>query len=262
MNPAIRLALHAEWTKLRTIAGGYRLLAATVALTIGLSAAVSAGVSCSSSACNQDAAKTSLTGVYLGQLITAVLAVTVVGNEYSTGMIGTTFTAMPRRWIVLAAKAILVGGAALAAGLLGVLGSVLAGRLILPGNGFTLAHGYHALSLLDATTLRAAGGSVLYIGLIALLAVGMAALVRDSAAGIGALFALLFLFPIAAAAASDEHVRRHLEQISPMQAGLGIQTTVNLHGLVISPWAGLGVLGLWAVGALVLGGLSWQLHDA
>lgn len=258
----MRPALHAEWTKLRTVAGSYWLLFAAIALTIGLSAAVSAGVSCSSATCNQDAVKTSLTGVYLGQLVVALLAVTVVGNEYSTGMIGTTFAAMPRRWIVLLAKATLVGGGALVSGLVGVLGSVLVGRFILPGNGFTEAHGYRALSLLDRTTLRAAGGSVLYLTLIALLSVGVAALVRDSAAGIGLVFALLFLFPLVANAVGDEHLHRHLEQISPMDAGLAIQATMNLHGLVISPWAGLGVLALWAVGALAVGGLSLQLRDA
>lgn len=258
----MKTALHAEWTKLRTVGGTLWLLFGAIALTIGLSAAVSAGVSCSSSACNQDAAKTSLTGVYLGQLIVAILAVTVVGNEYSTGMIRSTFAAMPRRWIVLAAKAILVGGGALVSGLGGVLGSVLVGRFILPGKGFTAAHGYRSLSLLDGTTLRAACGSVLYLGLIALLSVGIAALVRDSAAAIGLVFALLFLFPIVANSVGDEHLHRHLEQISPMDAGLAIQATINLHGMVISPWAGLGVLALWAVGALLLGGLSLQLRDA
>lgn len=258
----MKLALHAEWIKLRTVGDTFWLLVATVALTIGLSAAVSAGVSCSSSTCNQDAAKTSLTGVYLGQLIVAILAVTVVGNEYATGMIRTTLVAMPRRWIVLAAKAILVGAGGLLSGVLGVLGSVLVSRFILPAKGFTAAHGYRALSFLDGATLRAAGGSVLYLTLIALLSVGVAALVRDSAAGIGLVFALLFLFPLAAAAVGDEHVHRYLEQISPMDAGLAIQATINLHGLVISPWAGLGVLALWAIGALLLGGLNLQLRDA
>ncbi len=258
----MKTALHAEWTKLRTVGGTLWLLFGAIALTVGLSALASAGVSCSSAACGQDAVKISLTGVYLGQLVIAILAVTVVGNEYSTGMIRTTFAAMPRRWVVIANKALLVGGGALVAGAVGVLGSVLAGRFILPGKGFTLAHGYHPLSLFDASTLRAVAGSALYLALIALLSVGVAALVRDSAAAIGTVFALLFLFPIVTSAVGDEHLHRHLEQISPMGAGLAIQATINVHGLVISPWAGLGVLALWAIGALLVGGLSLQLRDA
>jgi ABC-2 type transport system permease protein len=118
------------------------------------------------------------------------------------------------------------------------------------------------LSLLDGPTLRAAGGTVLYLALIGLLAVGIAAVTRDSAAAIGLVFALLFLFPLVAAAVNDEHLQRHLQQIAPMSAGLAIQATTNLHSMVISPWAGLGVMALWAVGALLFGGLSLHLRDA
>jgi ABC-2 type transport system permease protein len=258
----MKLALHAEWTKLRTAGGTFWFLLATVVLTVGLSAAAAAGVSCSSSACDQDAVKTSLTGVYLGQLVIAILAVTAVGSEYGSGMIRTTFAAMPRRSLVLAAKSLLVCCGTLVAGLVGVLGSVAAGRFILPGKGFTAAHGYSPLSLFDGATLRAAGGTVLYLALIGLLAVGVAAITRDSAAAIGLVFALLFLFPIVAAGVGDGHLQRHLEQISPMNAGLAIQATTSLHSLVISPWAGLGVLALWSFGALLLGGLTLQVRDA
>jgi ABC-2 type transport system permease protein len=43
---------------------------------------------------------------------------------------------------------------------------------------------------------------------------------------------------------------------------LAIQATTNLDGLPISPWAGLGVLGLWAAAALVVGGTALELRDA
>ena len=76
---------------------------------------------------------------------------------------------------------------------------MLAGRLLLPGNGFTTAHGYPLLSLGDGPTLRAAAGSVLYLALIALLSLGIATPVRDSAAAIGVVLGLLYLFPIISA---------------------------------------------------------------
>ena len=57
-----------------------------------------------------------------------------ISGEYSTGMIRMTLTAMPRRITVLMAKAVVLAALVLAAGL-GVLGSVLAGRLLLPGHG-------------------------------------------------------------------------------------------------------------------------------
>ena len=167
-------ALHAEWTKLRTLPGTGWLLLAAAALTIAVSAAADAASTCASAGCQADPAKLSLTGVQVGQAIVAIIAVLAISGEYSSGMIRVTLTAMPRRWSVLAAKASLVGGLALAAGTLAVLGSVLAGRLILPGRGFTRADGYPPLSLADGPDLRAACGSVLYLALIALLALGVA----------------------------------------------------------------------------------------
>jgi len=143
-----------------------------------------------------------------------------------------------------------------------VLGSLLAGRLILPGHGFTAAHGFAPLSPADGPVLRAAAGSVLYLALIALLGLGVATAVRESAVAIGVVLGLLYLFPIAAAVVSDPHVRRHLQQIAPMTAGLGIQATTGLRSLPLSPWAGLGVLAAWAAGALLTGGLLLRLRDA
>ena len=81
-------ALHAEWTKLRTLPGTGWLLLGVVAVTVIVSATVSAAVSCSSAAaCHVDVTKLSLTGTYLGQAVVAILAVLAVGGEYGTGMI-------------------------------------------------------------------------------------------------------------------------------------------------------------------------------
>ena len=108
--------------------------------------------------------------MYLGQAVVAALAVLVVGSEYSTGTIHTTLAAVPRRCTMLAAKAAVLLAVVLPAAAVGVLCSLLAGRLILPGSGFTPAHGYAPLSLADGSTLRAVAGSVIYLALVALLA--------------------------------------------------------------------------------------------
>ena len=184
----------------------------------------------------------------------AVLAVLVLSGEYGTGMIRVTFAARPQRITVLAAKAAVVTGLVLAAGSLAVLGSVLAGRLILPGHGFTAARGFPPLSLADGPVARAAAGSVLYLALIALLSLGVAAIVRDAAAAIGLVLGLLYLFPVVAQVLGPQWYR-HMEQIGPMSAGLAIQATTGLRSLPISPWAGLGVLAAWAAAALLAGGL-------
>jgi ABC-2 type transport system permease protein len=258
----LRDTLHAEWTKLRTAPGTAGLLAAAVALTIAVSAAAAVATRCPAAGCGQDPAKVSLTGVYLGQVAVAIVAVQAIGGEYSSGMIRTTLAAMPRRTTVLAAKAVLVTGLTLAAGILAIAGSLLAGRLILPGHGFTAAHGFAPLSLADGPVLRAAAGSVLYLALIALLSLGAATAVRDSAVAIGLVLGVLYLFPIVAAVVSNSHVQRHLQQMAPMTAGLDIQATTGLRSLPLSPWAGLGVLAAWAAAALLAGGLVLRLRDA
>jgi ABC-2 type transport system permease protein len=254
--------LHAEWTKFRTVADTGWLLVAVIALTVALSAAAASTVKCPAADCGQDPAKISLTGVEFGQAVVAILAVLAISSEYSTGMIRTSLAAMPRRTTLLAAKAAVLTGLVLAAGTIAVLGSVLAGRLLTPGNGFTRAHGFAVLSLASGPVLRAAAGSVLYLALIGLLSLGAAAAVRDSAVAVGVVLALLYLFPVIAHMATNPAWYRHLQQVGPMTAGLAIQATTGLRGLPISPWAGLGVLAAWAAGAMLAGGLLLRLRDA
>jgi ABC-2 type transport system permease protein len=258
----MREALHAEWTKLRTAPGTIWLLLAVIATTVAVSTLAATAVTCPTAGCAVDPAKLSLTGIQLGQALVAILAVLTISGEYTTGMIGTTLAAMPRRPTVLAAKAAILTGLVLAAGTIAVLASVLAGQLILPGNGFTPAHGYPTLSLGDGAVLRATAGSVIYLALIALLSLGAATAVRDSATAVGVVLGLLYLFPMIAQTVSDPHWRRHLQQIGPMTAGLAIQATTNLHSLPIGPWTGLGVLAAWATAALLTGGLLLRFRDA
>jgi ABC-2 type transport system permease protein len=119
-----------------------------------------------------------------------------------------------------------------------------------------------ALDLVVGPTLRATGGSILYLILIALLSLGIAAIVRDSATSIGVILGLLYLLPILSQVIGNPHGQRLLQQIAPMSAGLAIQATTNLHSLPLSPWAGLGVTAGWAAAALVAGGLLLRVRDA
>src|SRR3954464_4143620 len=58
----------------------------------------------------------SLGGAILAQLLLGALGVLIVTGEYGTGMIRSTLAAVPRRRIVLTAKAAVCGGAALTVG--------------------------------------------------------------------------------------------------------------------------------------------------
>jgi hypothetical protein len=127
-------------------------------------------------------------------------------------------------------------------------------------SGFTPAHGY--ASLTAGADIRAAAGAVLYLTLIALLSLGVTAAVRDSAAAIGLVLGLLYLFPIVASLVSDATLARRLQQIGPLSAGLDAQATIGVKSLPLTPWQGLGVVALWTVGALLLGALVLRSRDA
>ncbi|WP_441247017.1 ABC transporter permease [Kitasatospora sp. McL0602] len=258
----LRRACRAEWTKLRTEAGHGWLLLGLVLVTVAIGAAVSASVRCPAVGCGQDQVRLSLAGVMVSQTLVAITAVLLVGNEYGSGLIRTTLASVPRRGTVLAAKATVLSGTVLVVGGVAVLAAVLVGRLVLPGSGHTSVHGYAPLSLADGPTLRAAAGSVLYLVLVALLALGVAVAVRDAAVAVGVVLALLHLFPLLSHIVTDPHLQRLLARIGPMPAGLAIQATTNLRHLPISPWAGMGVLSLWAVTMLLVGGTVLRLRDA
>jgi ABC-2 type transport system permease protein len=243
----MRSALHAEWTKLRTSPGTIGLLLAVVLATVGLSITAAAATTCASRDCGQDLTKLSLTGVQLGQAVVAILAVLAIGNEYSTGMIRVTLTALPRRTAVLAAKAVIVTGVVTAAAVPAVLGSLAAGRFLLPA---------HEL------VLRPAVGSVLYLVLVGLLSFGTATAVRNPTAAIGIVLGLIYVFPIVTQVVTDPGWQKHLQQAGPTSAGLAVQATVDVDALPIGPWKGLSVLALWALAALLAGGLLFERRDA
>lgn len=250
-------ALRSEWTKLRTSPGTAAMLVGIVALTVGLSAASAATAGCpAGDGCVIDPARTGLAGVELGQAVAVALGVLLLGGEYGSGMIAASLSATPRRTSLLLAKAANLIALVAVSGALGVLGSYVTSRLLLPGRG------YHLGALTEPAVLRAVGGSLLYLILVALLGLGLAAMVREPAAAIGIALSLLYVFPLVTAVVTEKHWKRHLEQIQPMGAGLNIQATVNLHDLTLSPWAGLGVLAAWALGALFVGWLLLIGRDA
>ncbi|MGH8776062.1 MAG: ABC transporter permease [Jiangellaceae bacterium] len=265
MRHDIRRALHAEWTKLRTVPSTPWLLLAIVAFTVIVSAGAVGSVSTSHcpspTECFEDTTKLSLTGVWLGQAAVAVLAILSMTSEYGTRMIQTTLAVTPRRVTVLLTKATVVTAIVLAAATVGVLGSLIAGRIILPGNGFTAANGYPPLSLADGPTLRAVAGTVLYVGIIALLSLSVGTIVRDTAGAITAVLSLLYIAPLIATLVSDPQWSERLQTFTPSTAGLAIQATTDLDRIPIGPWAGLGVLAAYAIAAMLAGVLLFKTRD-
>jgi ABC-2 type transport system permease protein len=236
----MRQELRAEWTKLTTLRSTAWLLLAAVAVTIGGSAAATG--SCTSASCGR--VGLSLMGVQAGQAVVALLAVLTVSNEYGTGMIHTTFTAMPRRTTVFTAKATVVTALTLAAALVAVPTALLVGRLILPGHD---------------PALRAISGAILYLALIALISLGIATAIRDTAVSIGVVYAILYVLPTLSFMVSRPSWQRFLWRICPLNAGLAVQSNTKLP---LSPSAGVGVLLLWTTAALLTATLLLKTRDA
>ncbi|HKD96036.1 MAG TPA: ABC transporter permease subunit [Micromonosporaceae bacterium] len=261
----MRRTVHAEWTKLRTVPSTGWLLAGTVVATVGTAAVIAAGVHLppcrAGTPCPADTTRLSLAGVRAGQVAVAVLAVLAVTGEYATGLVHVTLAATPRRYRALAAKVVAVAAAAAATGTVAVVGSVLVAARIFAARGYSPSGGY-PLALTDPATARASLGTVCYLGLIAVLSAGVAVVVRDGAAALIAVLALLFAFPMATALVSDPAWQRRLHQWSPMDAGLAIQATRDTAHLPVAPWTGLGVALAWAAGATILGAVIFRHRDA
>ena len=193
----------------------------------------------------------SLSGVYIGQLAAVLIAVLAVSAEYDGMLIRTTLAADPRRGTVLAAKAVVVTALVLGAGGVAVAGSLLAGRGILPAPAGGL-------------TVRAAAGTVLYLGLVALLGVGIAAVVRQTAAAVTTATAVLYLpLLVTLIVPMSEQTQQRVQRLAPMTAGLAVQASPEPGRRVpIGPWAGLGVLAGYAAAGTALAYLSIRVRDA
>lgn len=109
-----------EWTKLRSVRSNYWTLLIAAVVTLGVTAIVAQSIA-SAPAPPPGGPMNPLTSSFLGYGEYTVLPVTVLSvltftSEYASGLIRTTFTAVPKRGTVLAAKAAVTGAAALTAG--------------------------------------------------------------------------------------------------------------------------------------------------
>ena len=128
-------------------------------------------------------------GLVPGQLLLGVLGVLAITTEFSSGMIRATFAAAPRRPLVLAAKAAVLGAVTLAAGEISAFAAFYAGQAMLK------APAPHA-TLGQPGVLRAVAMAGAYPALIALISLGIGAIIRHTAGAICALVGVVFVLPL------------------------------------------------------------------
>jgi ABC-type transport system involved in multi-copper enzyme maturation permease subunit len=248
-------ALRSEWTKLRSVRSAYWALGVTVVLGVGLGAVISAVTAHSyarfsaAEKLSWDPAGVSLSGMAVAQLAIAVLGVLCVSSEYSSGMIRTSLIAVPRRGRVLAAKSLVFAAVTLAVGELVSFAAFFAGQALISG------HAPHAV-LGDPGVARAVAGAGLYLAVLAVLGVAAGALLRRPAAAIAGLMAVLLVLPGIAQALPGSW-RNPVTEFWPTQAGSQV-TSVSHSAHTLAPWAGFGVLCLFAA---VVYAAAWALLD-
>jgi ABC-2 type transport system permease protein len=266
----VKRSIHAEWTKLRTVPSNLWTMLALIGLAVSVSALVTTGtdvpncVSTGSECVATDTTALAISGVFLAQLAAVLLGVSAVSSEYEPRLIRATFAANPRRTTVFAAKATVVAAAVLAAAVPGVVLSFLVGRAVLSAQGFTAATGHAQLPFSDHAVQRAAMGTVLYLLLVGLLSVGIAAIVRHTASAVVASTTLLYgTYLVTLIVPMSTHALHQVQRYTPMTAGLAVQsTTAGAGGPTVGPLAGISVLAAYAAAFLTIGCLTLNRRDA
>ncbi len=211
----------------------------------------------------------SLAGVFLGLILIVTVAAMFAGTEYRSGLIRTTLAATPRRGAVLAAKSVVIGAAAFAAGLAGALGSILIGVPKEENQGLAV------LTVPAATEVRVIAGTAAMLALLAVFALALGVILRRSAAAITiAVVIVVMSFLVGVAHAGLGGAGGWLLRLTPA-AGLSIEqsiprypqlTTVTAPGAggyyPLSPYAGFAVLCLWTAAALALALVMLRRRDA
>jgi ABC-type transport system involved in multi-copper enzyme maturation permease subunit len=250
----LRVAL-SEWTKLRSLRSTIYTLLVTAIVTIGfgaLASAITASRWPSMPAADKaefDPLSTSLVGVNLGVLVIGVLGVLLISGEYSTGMIRSTFAAVPKRLPVLWAKAGVYSLVGLAVAVPSTLIAFFAGQAFLSNQQIQISFSH-------AGVPGAVLGSALYLTLVGLLGLGLGGILRNTAAGIAAFAAIMFVVPplISFLPSSTANA---IDPYLPSNAGSAIMT-LGHQAHTLAPWAGQAVFAGYV--AVAIAGAAWTLR--
>ena len=248
----------AEWTKLRTQPSAFWTLLSAVIVVVGFGIGysllrVARPPHGAAAMASFDPAAISLSGVQLAQIAVGVLGVLLITSEYATGIVRTTFAAVPRRLPVLWAKAGLLAATIAAVSVPAAIAAFAGGQSI-------LARQHLSVQLSEPGAIRAVIGSALYLAVIGLLGLGLGAVIRNAAGGIAALFGLLYGLPLAAGFLPGS-MAADVSKFLPANAGQAV-TSVHPDLTMLQPWTGFGVLCLYAAVLLGLSAARMRRGDA
>lgn len=247
-------ALRAEWTKVSTLPAARRTIAAGIVTSTALGTLVVAAQVSRWDAMTPaqhaafDPTGASLIGLLIAAVILGALAVRSISDEYATGMIAATMTALPRRSLVVAAKAAIMAAIALPVTLLGNIIGLEIGQRI-------LAAKHLHVTLGDPGVARAIVAGALAASLICVIGVGLGGLLRRTSTATATLSLVLV-----GGATFGQAIPAAVRQYLPSAA---TQATVTVHrspGL-LRPITALAVLGAYAAVALCSGVIRVSRSD-
>jgi ABC-2 type transport system permease protein len=240
---SLRNVMASEWIKLASVRSYRWTLAAFAVFTVTL------GVIASATGKPRDPTNQSLAGLAFGESAIGVLGVLAITGEYSSGAIRSTLVAVPHRPLILAAKALVYGAMAIVVSEAVTLVTFLAGQA-------AMDHAHRA-TLVQPGVASAVILSGLFLPLIGLFGLGLGAIVRNTAAGVGLFAALVLVLPVALAPFGDQVGRFAPELILKSS----VAAVVPQAGF-LSPWVGFGVMAAYAALALLAGLVVFARRDA
>jgi len=285
--------IRSEFTKLRSVRSTYWTIAALVIVSVGIAALAGFGIASNLhnnpwNKAGTDATQASLIAFFeLGQLIVAVLGALAITSEYSTGMIRTSLTAMPRRGTVYAAKMIVFTTVTLIVSLITSFISFFVGQAALSGSGVS-ASVFHSVTIprgvnmspppngngppiykfigtiviTPGTVLTAIIGCALFVTVVALIAFALGAIIRHTAGAITSTIGLMFVIPIIVQFLPDNW-RWDIMRFFPDAAGRVLSVTVGQQNPHLwSAWPQFGVTLIYAAVLLAVGSYLFRKRDA
>jgi hypothetical protein len=252
-------ALHSEWTKIRSLRSTVWTLIATAAVTIGLSVLFAWGATSHFKSRgfvppDFDAVQASMFGLVFGQLVITVLGAMTITGEYGTGMIRTSLTAQPRRYVTILSKLAVFTAVTLVTGLICTFVSFFIGQHF-------FAEINRSASLSDHDVLRAVIGGALFLTVAGLLAFGLGAILRHTAGAITAAVGILFISMIMYQFLPEDWAIE-VQRWIPFFDGTGIWQTGPADPHLWGPWTGFAVFVGYALIALIGGVASFRTRDA
>jgi ABC-2 type transport system permease protein len=250
----LRRVVTSEWIKFRTLRSTLAVLAAAVLgmLIVAMLVAYNTRHITPSIDANDHVQSSTMQGYYLGQLLIGALGVLFVTGEYSTGMIRSTFAAVPRRLPVLWAKLIVFVTVTAVSMIVSCLVAFVASQAL-------ISHYRPGYSLSDPGVLRVVIGTGVYLTLIGMIGAAIGWIVRSTPGALVAYVAVILVIPVLFGAVLSTW-GKNVEKFLPGQAGAAFINTVPEQPS-LAPWTGLGVLVIWVVAALGVAAVELRRRD-